>query len=185
MEAATIIKNWLDNLKKSFSCCSSVDLFLSIDAKQHLALAFLQNMKGRPAVDQACHQTSLKASLSQICCISHICEPSSLLMPSRTVTSNLSFTHDWFWTVDSIHWIQLMWQISWCNYLPRTSCSTCSTPGRWSSSCSSARGWPRPERREPSRRGWWRRATSSRLPQEPMEKGWWLRGTNISPYWGS
>ena len=27
-------------LKKSPSCCSSVDIFLSIDAKQHLALAF-------------------------------------------------------------------------------------------------------------------------------------------------
>ena len=44
---------------RSLSCCNSDDFFLSIDAKQHHALAFIQKMKGRPPVVQARQQTSL------------------------------------------------------------------------------------------------------------------------------
>ena len=47
---------------RSLSCCNSDDFFLSIDAKQHRALAFIQKMKGRPAVVQARQQTSLISS---------------------------------------------------------------------------------------------------------------------------
>ena len=41
-------------VEKSLLCCSSVDLFLTIDARQQLGLAFFTNMKGGPAVFQAC-----------------------------------------------------------------------------------------------------------------------------------
>ena len=57
-------------MKKSPSRCLSVDLFLLMGA--NLALAFIQNKKGRLAVVQACQQINLKSGRNQVCCISHL-----------------------------------------------------------------------------------------------------------------
>ena len=89
-------------IKASLCCCSSVDLFMSYYARQHLALALYKTWRAGLLLVKP--STNILDSWSELDLLQQPhCEPSSLPMPSRLAAANLfpAASHNWLWTVNA------------------------------------------------------------------------------------